>query len=321
MGGAVNKSLSVEHAFQPSPLPSPIRWEREKLLQRWIKLRAFGRLKCDQSFTLSPGERDGVRGSGKSNYAFVDNCRIVFALLISCFFVGIAAHTLAADNSSGFDAANKLYEQGKFSEAATAYQQLVQSGTTSSALYYNMGNAFFKSGQIGHAVAAYRDAEQIAPRDPEVRANLQFVRGKVQGPSLAPTGAERWLANLTINEWAAFAAILLWLWLGLLILIQVRPNLKRPLQTVLWIGGVALLTVCGCLTAAWSNASAKTAIVVASDAVVHNGPLEEAPGAITVHDGAELTVLDTKNDWLQVRLDSTRTGWLKRDQVVLASGV
>ncbi len=242
-------------------------------------------------------------------------CLGLILLLIS----GAAA--LAADNSAGFDAANKLYEQGKFSEAAAAYQQLVQSGTASSALYYNLGNAFFKSRQIGRAVAAYRDAERITPRDPEMRANLQFVRGQVQGPTLASTGAEKWLASLTINEWATFAAVLLWLWLGLLILIQVRPNLKRPLTSVIWLSGVAMLAVCGCLAAAWSNASEKTAIVVAADAVVHNGPLDEAPGAMTVHDGAELTVIDTKNDWLQVRLDSTRTGWLKRDQVVLASGV
>ena len=82
---------------------------------------------------------------------------------------------LAADVSSNFDAANKLYEEGKFSDAAAAYEQMIQSGTASSAIYFNLGNAFFKSGQLGRAVAAYRDARTIAPHDPDVRANLDFA--------------------------------------------------------------------------------------------------------------------------------------------------
>ena len=235
-------------------------------------------------------------------------------LLLICF-VG-----RAAEAGNGFDAANKLYEQGKFSEATAAYNQLVQSGMVSSALYFNLGNAFFKSGQLGEALAAYRNAEKIAPRDPEVRANLQFVRGQVQGPTIPPDGPERWLAALTLNEWAIFAAVMLWLWLALLVAIQCRPAWKQSLRGWLWMGGIATLAVCVCLSMAYANSSAKTAIVVKKDAVLHNGPLEEAPGGTTVHDGAELSVIDNKNDWLQVRIDNNRIGWLKRDQVVLASG-
>jgi tetratricopeptide (TPR) repeat protein len=239
----------------------------------------------------------------------------LFFLLLACV-VG-----RAADAGDGFDAANKLYEEGKFSEAAAAYGKLVQSGTVSSAVYFNLGNAFFKSGQLGEALAAYRDAEWISPRDPEVRGNLQFVRGQVQGPTLPTGDAQRWLAALTINEWATFAAVVLWLWLALLVSIQFRPAWKQSLRGWLWFGGIATLALCGCLVVAYENSSMKTAIVVKKDAVLHNGPLDEAPGGITVHDGAELTVIDNKNDWLQVRIDNNRIGWLKRDQVVLAAGV
>jgi len=238
----------------------------------------------------------------------------LFFLVLTCF-VG-----RAADAGGGFDAANKLYEQGKFSESAAAYEQLIQSGMVSSALYFNLGNAFFKSGQLGEALAAYRNAQNIAPRDAEVRANLQFVRGQVQGPTLLPDSPQRWLARLTLNEWAIFAAVIFWLWLALLVLIQFRPAWKQSMRGWLWFGGIATLAVCVCLAMAYADGSAKTAIVVKKDAVLHNGPLEEAPGGITVHDGAELSVIDNKNDWLQVRIDNNRSGWLKRDQVVLASG-
>lgn len=231
------------------------------------------------------------------------------------------ATAFAADISAGFDSANKLYEEGKFSDAASAYESLVQSGSVSSALYFNLGNAYFKSGQLGRAVAAYRNAERLSPRDAEVRANLQFVRGQVQGPTLAPTRVQRWLDSLTINEWAKLTAFVFWIWLSMLVLVQIRPGLKQSLRNLLWSGGVTTLIVGGCLVMAWANNSNQEAIVVTHDALLHNGPLDEAPGRTTIHDGAEVSLLDTKNDWVEIRLDGDRTGWLKRDQVVLATGV
>jgi Flp pilus assembly protein TadD len=69
-------------------------------------------------------------------------------------------------------------------EAAAAYEQILTNGAVSPALYFNLGNAHFKAGQLGRAIAAYRQAERLTPRDPDVRANLQFARNRVQGPTL-----------------------------------------------------------------------------------------------------------------------------------------
>src|SRR5204863_6861501 len=99
----------------------------------------------------------------------------------------ILGQQLRAENApSVFEAANRLYFEGKFSEAATTYGILEQSGEKSPALYFNWGNALFKSGQIGRAIAAYRQAEALAPRDPDIRANLQFARKQRQAPTLSP---------------------------------------------------------------------------------------------------------------------------------------
>jgi hypothetical protein len=129
------------------------------------------------------------------------------------------------------------------------------------------------------------------------------------------------MAALTLNEWALLAALAFWIWLALLAAVQLRPAWKQSLRAFLWCGGFATLVLGGCVGAAWSGNSNKTAIVVVQDAATHNGPLDEAPTGATVHDGAELSVLDTKNDWLQVQVDNQRVGWLKRSQVVLASGM
>jgi tetratricopeptide (TPR) repeat protein len=230
--------------------------------------------------------------------------------------LSLSSIAFAKDVSNEFDSANKLYEQGKFAEAAAAYEKLIQSGTVSPAVYFNLGNARFKNHESGRAIAAYHRAEQLSPRDPDVRANLQFAQNQIQGPTLLPNRWQRGLNRLTLNEWTTLATVVFWVWLSLLVLIQFRPKWRPALRSLILASGV-LVFLCGiCLGFAWTDYSTEKAIVTVSDAMVRNGPLEESPSAFTVHDGAELKVLDHKNDWLQVSVDERRVGWLKKEQVV-----
>jgi len=224
-----------------------------------------------------------------------------------------------AASAIAFDSANKLYEEGKFAEAATAYETLAKSGQSAAALYFNLGNAFFKSGQIGRSIAAYRQAEQLTPRDPDLRANLQFARNQTPSPTLLPSRWQRWLGRLTLNEWTLLAASAVWLWLILLAVLQWRPSLKPTLRThVISLTLLAGLS-CACVAAALREARfTRTAIVITRETAVRYGPLAESPTAFTVHDGAELRILDQKDEWLQVTTDPRRVGWLRRDQVLIA---
>jgi tetratricopeptide (TPR) repeat protein len=234
----------------------------------------------------------------------------------------IVVHARAEDVGASFDAANKLYEQGRFKDAAAAYQGLVKSGQSSAPIFFNLGNAFLKSGEIGKAVAAYRTAARFTPRDPDLRANLQFARNQVQGPTV-PTGKwDQFLGKMTLNEWTVLASALIWAWLLLLCALQLRPALKPLLRGYVAGLAIVILVVAFCLgQAIYKNRMQHVAIVIAKDASVHNGPLEESQKAFVAHDGAELLLLDQKEDWLQVSAGPGKVGWLRRDQVVLTSGV
>ncbi|MSU58765.1 MAG: tetratricopeptide repeat protein [Pedosphaera sp.] len=215
-----------------------------------------------------------------------------------------------------FEAANRLYEEKKFPAAATGYETVVKGGSASPALWFNLGNAYFKSGQLGRAVVAYRRAAQATPRDPDVRANLQFARQQVQGPRWHAPGWNRVAGGgFSLNEWAVFTAIGVWLTFLSLAAAVLQPEFKS-----LWRGGVkifgamtALQTVG--LVASLLAHSPELAVVTVREANAHHGPLEESANAFTAHDGAELRVLDHKDDWLQVTDDARHTGWLKRTEV------
>jgi len=231
---------------------------------------------------------------------------------------GFATSPGTGDATAQFEAANKFYEQGKFAEAATAYETIRQSGVASAALYFNLGNTLFKSAQIGRALVAYRQAEQLAPRDPDVRANLQFARKQVTGPTRRAGRVERWLASLTLNEWTGLAAGSLWLTCVSLAAIQLRPRLAQSLRNLPAAGAVTTVIFGVCLGLALANhVGTECAIVTAREVTVRNGPLDESPGAFTAQDGAELRVLDRKDDWLQVTDDNRRSGWLKHGEVAL----
>jgi tetratricopeptide (TPR) repeat protein len=225
----------------------------------------------------------------------------------------------AADIVSGFEQANKLYEEGKYSLAAKAYDKLIENGSVSEAIYFNRGNALFKLGQIGRAIASYREAQQLAPRDPDVRANLQFARSQARGGEPYREGIwQRYLEFFSINEWTLLTVAALWIFFALLAAGQWRPDrgLRRwylVAASAILLPGISL--ACALNTDYFST----TAIVVTGEAEVRNGPLDESQTAFKVRDGAELNVLDRKDDWLQVLDAGQRVGWLRQNQVLIIS--
>jgi tetratricopeptide (TPR) repeat protein len=298
----------------PSPRPSPKGRGRTKACARAF-LEPLDVRSGWLRFPLSLWERAGVRGIRPALVG--PGCCFLALFFVVLFSAQAATGPAAAE----FDAANNLYGQGKFSQAAEAYEKMLRSGQVSAAVYFNLGNAWFKAGEMGRALDAYRHAEHIAPRDPDVRANLQFTRNQVQGPSLPPTRPQRWLGRLTLNEWTWLAGIAVWLWFGLLTLLQLQPKLKPALKGWLLTVGLAAACLCAGLGAAmYQSAFARSAVVITREATVRTSPLEESEPAFTVRDGAELRVLDQKDEWLQVTADTGRIGWVRKDQVLAAMG-
>jgi len=231
---------------------------------------------------------------------------------------GFVQHTRAADDlAAQFDAANQLYAQSQFSAAAAAYNQFLTNGTISAALYFNLGNAHFKAGQLGRAIAAYRQAEALSPRDPDVRANLQFARNQVHGPRLAPAAWQQKLAALSNAEWLATTTVAVWITFALLILQVLRPAWRSALRIWSVAGvGVSVALLLGAKFAAAQNAPGRVAIVIAHQATVHASPFAESAATFTAHDGAELRVLDQKDAWLQVTDEAHHLGWIEQDATI-----
>ncbi|PAW76391.1 MAG: hypothetical protein B9S33_20890 [Pedosphaera sp. Tous-C6FEB] len=240
-------------------------------------------------------------------------CGTSLGLALGCLLV--VALPCRAEPAAEFDAANKLYEQGKFPDATAAYERLLTNGPTA-ALHFNLGNSRFKRGQPGKAIFHYHHALRLAPRDPDIHGNLHFARRSL-GATVDESLGRQLLRKLTGDEWAWVAGGALGLWFLLLAAGEGLPGKRAAFA---WLtrtcGGAALVSI-GLLVAAHAERRlAAEAVVVVAEAPVRPGPLAESKVAFSLRDGTEVEVLDAKGDWVQVRASQQRVGWLKGDAIL-----
>jgi tetratricopeptide (TPR) repeat protein len=240
-------------------------------------------------------------------------------LLVAACIIWAPMGTALADNDRlfVFDRANQLYEQGDYPAAIGAYQHLLEREGVSAALHFNLANAYFKNGQVGRAIAHYRLAERLSPRDPDTQENLQFARESV-GTAAYPRRWQRWTRALTLNEITLAATGLVWLWCLAVAIGQVRREWQRPLRPyTMSVGILGFLALLWLGLAVQNRLGSVPAVVISNEAVARYGPFEESQGFFTLADGAELTISDKKGDWLQVNDSLKRTGWLQEHQVIV----
>src|SRR5438876_6895012 len=128
-------------------------------------------------------------------------CAITYAFLIPSVF---------AQSDAQFAKANQEYADRNFKEAIDGYDQLVRSGQWSANLFYDLGNAYFRAGDLGEAILNYQRALALDRHHPEADANLRIVRDEARALELAPRPIERFLRLASANQFAITAAIAFW---------------------------------------------------------------------------------------------------------------
>jgi len=228
--------------------------------------------------------------------------------------------------------ANQLYEAGQIDLAVQAYEQLAGQGVTDSALFYNLGNAYFKQGDAGRAVLNYRRAQQLAPRDPDIEANLVLARAQAVD-EFDTTGDAGFLSRfgravrgwLTLNE-LAMAALASWiLFIFLLILFtsaRAGSGWRRGLRYALVAAAVVLVVgVLSLGSALHLEQDRSEGVVVAAEVDVTSGPGTQYVTEFTLHSGAEVNLVEVRPNWVRLALPGGELeGWVPANAVAPLSG-
>jgi hypothetical protein len=162
----------------------------------------------------------------------------------------------------------------------------------------------------------------LSPRDSEIRANLGFVRNQVQGATIRESRWQDWMGSLTLNEGTLLTAVFFWLLFALLAARQIRPALMPKLRNMTRLA-VVLTIFSGTVLAlqAANHFNSFVAVVTGAEVTARSGPFDEAQTAFNARDGAELSVLERRDGWVQVANGVGKSGWLPAKLVEVLPGV
>src|SRR5437762_10996930 len=125
---------------------------------------------------------------------------------VICTFVVASAFA-----QTDFDKANQEYAQGHFKEAIAGYETLVRSGPLSANLFYDLGNAYFRTGDFGRAILSYERALALEQHHPEAAANLQIARDEARALEMQQSWPDRYLRFASINQYSITAVVAFWI--------------------------------------------------------------------------------------------------------------
>ena len=231
----------------------------------------------------------------------------------------LAARAAAVDGPADlFRQACDLYVKGDFASALSQFEAIRDLGIENAAVYYNIGNCHYREGQLGRAVAGYRRALMLAPRDEDIRANLALIRQAVGGGDTTATGGAAGVAAFPLRllsarefqtifylgYYAAAVCILAALFFG-----------GRIRRFALY--GLAAAAVVAVLGLGLSRhgvsefRSASDGVVVSDRAELKSGPGEAFQEIATLADGLEVRLRTRNGIWVEVQLPTGEVGWLR----------
>lgn len=251
------------------------------------------------------------------------------AVVLAMMLVSAAA-AMAAPAGQTRQTADSLYADGYYRKAIDLYRQSLKEARTAET-YYNLGNAYYRVGELTESIMCYERAAKLAPSDGDISFNLALARSKTQDKQAEYSDIflvewYRWMVfAVSANAWCGIAvtALLLALIAMLVYLFAQRIWLRK----VGFFGSAAMLLVLLLANVfAWQQcrmvASADDALVVAETQVL-DSPTElavkgsEGTSAVaTLHAGSHLRITDkSMKGWYEVKLPNGRSGWVKSDSV------
>lgn len=241
------------------------------------------------------------------------------SFLLSFLLLGGGAHLRAQEASVRFSTANEEYRAGRYRDAVRSYEEVLANGYESAALYYNLGNAYYKTGNIPAAILNYERAKRITPDDEDILHNLRLANLRVVDkidplPRLFFLVWWEELLNLTSSGgWAAFAIAALWIAV-VLILIPRALNVQRFQKVLVGTTTLAVIFAVFALTAAAQQADRESpgsaGIVFEATVAVKSAPDGRSTDLFVVHEGVHVRLMDSVDQWWKIKLADGKVGWI-----------
>lgn len=239
--------------------------------------------------------------------------------LITLICLAIATIGWGQDQDN-FDKATTLYQKGDYTQAAAVYSSILKSGKESSALYYNLGNTYYKLNNVPESIYYYEKALQLDPENTDAKNNLIFANQmKVDAITPLPKTWVRQLSDgivglFSAHTWAVLSIIGVFAFVlsFLLYYFVERTALKRTFFSLML---VFLFFAIGSYTLAHfchkQVSQTQYAILFDKTVRVFSDANAYSSEVMQLHEGTKVEIIEDAKDWVKIRLVNGKTGWTK----------
>jgi DNA uptake lipoprotein len=243
---------------------------------------------------------------------------ILFISLVFCF----NAFSIAQSNT--LKQANSLYIKGDYLSAAKQYEKILSNEGVAPELYFNLGNAYYKTNELGRSILNYERALRLAPSYEDARFNLEMAQLKVVDNSVQSSTffLGRWIENfiklLTSNEWlySSFALFVLTLTLVFLFIFGATLFVRKTsfhTAVVLLVLSVLSFVFAGVRKDQLINH--REAIVMTGVVTVKSSPDKSGTDLFQLHEGTKVKVKSSLGSWCEIKLGNGNVGWVEQTNI------
>ncbi|MCC5839503.1 MAG: hypothetical protein JJT96_05195 [Opitutales bacterium] len=232
-----------------------------------------------------------------------------------CVFLSLLSlpGLLRADFEAFFSAGNVAYAEGRYAEAVEAYEHALTYGH-SYGVHFNLGNAFFRLGEVGPAKLHYLRADHLRPGDPDIAANLAIVRQSARLPAPPAEGPLRTLQRgLPPRAWMWTALGGLWATAAFLFLVPTFTR-SRALPRVAAVLS-AVVAVTALLALFEERRGAAVGIILADETPLRVAPTSGSPRAVELRAGERVQLREFRDPFWNVRGTGGQSGFVHHTEV------
>ncbi|MBM3436231.1 MAG: tetratricopeptide repeat protein [Bacteroidetes bacterium] len=225
--------------------------------------------------------------------------------------------------SSEFDnlfmKANEEYNQGHYADAIKHYEQIVNAEYVSAELYFNLGNAYFKTNEIPSAILYFEKALKLNPNDEDINFNLNVANTKIVDkievlPELFIWKWWRSVYNLfsadTWSKLSIFFTIVFFIFLAFYLLSKMIVIRKAAFFSGLVFLALMMVTLFLSIQKYHVQKNQREAIVFSPTITVKSSPNPNSVDLFVLHEGSKVKIIEKVGDWNEIKIANGSVGWL-----------
>ncbi len=240
-------------------------------------------------------------------------------IFISAIVLFLSFTTLMAQNEE-LAKANSLYKKADYQGAAMLYEDIATRYGISPELYYNIGNAYFKAGEVGRSILNYERALRLAPNYDDAKTNLELAQTKVVDNivQVPPFFVKRWIDSfiklLSVDQWYLVSVVVFVITLLCFLYFIFGNNLI--IRRIAFYGAFILLVVAIIsgvfgLTRRSELNNHNQAIIMSGTVVIKSSPDKSGTDLFQLHEGTKVSIKSNLDEWTEIVVGNGNIGWLE----------